>query len=92
MEYTIQDTFYITGRGFIFTLNLPLDSSDVLRFDDEISILEPYNGIEEKYTIIGIERFNHSFGPSNNIGILIRGDLRESKNSYCGKKFVKVIP
>ncbi|MCM3268617.1 hypothetical protein [Paenibacillus elgii] len=84
-EFIVLDTFFVEGRGFVFCTTLPEE------YEGKISV---YNELvfdnHEKYTVIAIERARSSIGLSRNIGMLIRGDLKQDKSFYYKKKF-KII-
>lgn len=86
--FEISDVFYITGRGYILTCTIPIDSDNHIFIGDTIAI----DDTDESYVVIGIERFSKLIFPqipSPNVGILIRGEIKQDKNSYRGKKIVK---
>jgi hypothetical protein len=84
IEFRITDTFYITGKGYVFFIQLPREFNEQMFVNDTIWFDD-----DDNYTITQIERtrnlFNLEF--SQNVGILIRGDLKHDESNYNGKKF-----
>lgn len=81
----VADIFYITGRGFVVTTRLNEDA--VINAGDIIEI----NG-NERYVVIGIDRFRVSLGLSKDIGILIRGGLQRDRSEYYGCSIEVIKP
>ncbi|MNL68111.1 elongation factor Tu [compost metagenome] len=85
LRMRISDIFKITGRGIVITTQL--EGTGNISIGNTIEV----NG-DEEYVVIGIDRFNNALGPSKNIGILIRGDLRRHRSEYYGNTIRVIKP
>lgn len=85
MRMRISDVFKITGRGIVIATRQTRYGA--VKAGDTIEI----NG-DEEYVVSAVETFNNTFGPSKNIGILIRGDLRRHRSEYYGNTLRVVKP